>query len=657
MMDSTSDMFAIDAPHRLSEGIANQARTVGDVLLRRAEATPDRPSLFAKTGGVWAPISWAGAAERARSVARGLLDLGVEIGERVAILGPTQPLWNDFDFGAHFVGAVSVGIYPMQAADQVRYLLEHSESRVVFVSGEDELATVLEAAQGLESLRAIVPWETELFERFQASEPRLRPVDDFLGEPLAEDDLAARQAAIDPESTAILIYTSGTTGPPKAAMISHSNILALLRRGSEAFPFYEDDLLLSFLPMAHATERVLSFYLRVSNGVAAAYASSIGAVLQELGETRPTIFGSVPRIFEKVYGRVQGEMEKKPALVRSIFRWALGVGKVRTARLLAGDFDSGAPQRGETLRERLAHRLVFRKIHAAFGGRVRAFITGAAPISRDILEFLWAVGLPIYEAYGMTEATVVTHINRPGGARLGSVGRPIPPMEHRIAEDGEILLRGPLVFQGYFKNEAASRETLEGGWLHTGDIGEIDADDFLRITDRKKHLIITAGGKNVAPANIERAIKEESPLISQVHAHGDRRAYISALIAPSPLETLDWGVRHDLLPSAEYAALEKELLANPSARTDALNTAMARIVADRRFQKLFIEPVRRGNRNLARVERVRRFFLLDRDFSQETGELTPTLKVKRSEVEKKFADLFDQVYDDPDFALEAEPGG
>ena len=405
--------------------------------------------------------------------------------------------------------------------------------------------------------------------------------------------------------------------------------------------------------MAHVTERCLSFCGRIATGVPAAYASSVGAVLEELPEVRPTVFGSVPRIFEKLYTRVQSEVAKSSPVKQAIFRWADGVARRRLRARLAGE----SPGPLLELQHRLGMALVFKKIHARFGGRVRACITGAAPIAHDILEFLWAIEMPILEAYGMTEATVVTHINRLESFRLGTVGQPVPGIECRLGDDGEVLLRGPLVFKGYFKNAEATASTVVDGWLHSGDIGSIDEQDFLRITDRKKHLIITAGGKNVAPANIERAIKNQSPLISQVHAHGDRRPYICALIAPSPLETLEWGEKNGLLSGEDVARLGAELMADPSARSDALGAAMAKVVTERRFQELYREPVQRGNRDLARVEKVRRFFLLDRDFSVEGGEMTPTMKMKRKAIEEKYQDLFDRVYDDPDFALEAETEG
>ncbi len=644
-------MSGIDfkAPAGEVEGVARDARTVADLLRLRAERTPGAPASFEKRGGAWHGTSWQDVYLSARRVAAGFMDLGIEVGDRVAILGPTHAAWGIYDLGAHMAGLVTVGIYPHQSPEQVGYLLDHSESRVVFVADEDELRTVLEATRAAEHLRAIVPWTAGVAERFAGEDERVFSPERFRGEPLAEDAIAERQARVDPADTAIIIYTSGTTGPPKGAMITHANILAMLRSQPDIFRFRRDDLLLSFLPMAHATERVLGFYMRVNNGVAAAYASSIGSVLSELLEVRPTVFGSVPRLFEKAYAKVHGEVERKPAAVRAIFDWAVAIGRRRTRHLIAGE----PIPFFLALSYKLAHRLVFAKVHAALGGRVRACITGAAPTSLDILEFFWAAGLPVYEGYGMTEATVLTHITREGAVKLGTVGKPIPPCTCKIAGDGEILLGGPFVFKGYYKNPEATAETLAGDWLHTGDVGEIDDEGFLRITDRKKHLIITAGGKNVAPANIERAIKTKSPMISQVHAHGDRRSYVSALIAPSPLETLEWGAARGLLSADELAERQAELLADPTSRSEALERAMGRVAGDKAFQQLFLEPVRAGNQELARVERVRRFVVLDRDFSVEGGELTPTMKMKRKAIEEKYAEIFDRIYGDDDFAIDA----
>ena len=312
--------------------------------------------------------------------------------------------------------------------------------------------------------------------------------------------------------------------------------------------------------MAHAAERVLGFYGRINCGIATAYATSVGKVLEEVQEVRPTLFGSVPRLFEKAYGKIHAEMAKKSPVVQKIFAVAERVAKQAAPYRLRRQPMPLALK----VKYAVCDRVVYSRVRGAFGGRVRQFVTGAAPIALEILEFFWGAGLDIYEVYGMTEATVITHANRPGQVKLGSVGRVVEGIEQKIAEDGEVLLRGPYVFKGYFKNEEATSTTIVDGWLHTGDIGKVDADGYLSITDRKKHLIITAGGKNLAPANIENAIKNQSPLISQVHAHGDKRPYVSALVAPSPIETLELGVELGLVTGAELTERTQELMNNPT---------------------------------------------------------------------------------------------
>jgi long-chain acyl-CoA synthetase len=628
--------------------VSSSARTIGEMFLLRCARSASMPALFHKPGATWQPIAWSEFQERAARVARGLRGLGLARGDRIAVLGPTQPDWAVYDFGGHLAGLVPFGIYPKQSVEQVRYLLEHSEARAVFVDEKAEVETVLAAAKGVASLAAIVPWTEALHREAKAKDPRVRSPAEFAGEPLSDAELREIQASISPDDTAILIYTSGTTGPPKGAMISHRNILAMLDASAKATQWRQSDLSLNFLPMAHAAERVLGFYGRIDSGLPGAYAQSTGTVLDDLRDVAPTVFGSVPRIFEKAHAKIFSEIEKQKPAVRRLFAWACEVAKKRLELRLA---KRRVPLHLEA-RYRLADRLVFRKIRSAFGGRVRLMITGAAPTAPAILEFFWSAGLPIYEAYGMTEATVITHINTEESVKLGTVGRPIAPMEQRIAEDGEILVRGPWVFKGYFKNDAATREMLEGGWLHTGDIGRVDEHGFLRITDRKKHLIITAGGKNLAPANIEKAIKEQDPLISQVHAHGDRRSYVAAIVAPSPIETLEWGLPRGLATKEDLAARQAELLANPAGRSPALDASMAKVVAHPEFRERIREAVKRGNQHLARVEQVRRFVILERDFSQEQGELTPTLKLKRKEVESKYAPLFDRIYGEDGFALE-----
>ena len=640
-------MFEL-GPHVPVTCTADNARTVGDMFFLRRARSASRNALYHRPGDTWIAITWDEFYLRSARVAKGLLDLGFTRSDRVAILGPTQPPWAVIDLGAQLAGMVSFGIYPKQAPEQARYLLDHSEAKIVFVDEPKELETILAAAKDNKTLQAIVPWTKELYEKYRSRDPRIVSFERFEGEALHDADVRKIQDSKDPNETAILIYTSGTTGPPKGAMISHANILSLLSASARVTPFFQSDLSLNFLPMAHSAERILGFYARVANGVTGAYAQSTATVLDDLRSVRPTVFGSVPRIFEKAYTKILGEIEKKPPAVRRLFAWAVGVGKERIPYLTTG---RPVPRHIDA-RYKIAERLVFNRIRQAFGGRVRTMVTGAAPTARTILEFFWAAGLPIYEAFGMTEATVITHANRIGATKLGTVGRVIPPAECKIAEDGEILLNGPWVFQGYFKQKEATEEALAGGWLHTGDIGSIDEDGFLRITDRKKHLIITAGGKNISPANVEKAIKDEEPLVSQVHAHGDRRNYLAAILAPSPIETLEWGIPRGLATSEDVKRFTRELMDDPLGRSDALNVAMAKVVVHPEFRERMRAAVKRGNGKLAQVEHVRRFVILERDFSQSQGELTPTMKIRRKEVELKYAALFDKVYAEDAIGIE-----
>ncbi|HEY5945482.1 MAG TPA: long-chain fatty acid--CoA ligase, partial [Kofleriaceae bacterium] len=571
--------------------VAQHARTLGELVRLRMERSAHRPAHFEKRGDSWQPITWQQFFDRASRVAAGLLALGLSPGDRVAILGPTQPQWGAYDIGGQLAGMVTFGIYPKLAVDQVRYLIEHSEAKVIFVDEVTELATVIAAAKGIASLIAIVPWREADVAAGAAEDPRVISPARFEGELLAAERCKAIQDAIDPASPAILVYTSGTTGHPKGAMVSHRNILAMVSCVVGAFESYANDISLHFLPMAHAAERV-AFFGRINTGVAGAYAKSIATVLDDLQSVQPTLFGSVPRIYEKAYAKIHSEISKQKPAVQKLFAWAVRVGRDRLALTLA---NKPVPL-GLALQHRLADRLVFRKVRAAFGGRVRQMITGAAPTPLPVLEFFWMAGLPIYEVYGMTEATLMTHMNRPGHVKLGTVGRIVSSLEHKVADDGEILIRGPLVFIGYYKDAAATAEAVRDGWLHTGDVGTIDADGYVRITDRKKHLIITAGGKNLSPANIERAIMEQDPLIARVHAHGDRRSYVTAIVAPSPLETLEWGVARGLCTAEEVAQREAELLANPAGRTPALEMAIAKIVVDAEFRERIRDAVARGNK-------------------------------------------------------------
>ncbi len=639
-----------EGPQIRVQGTAPGARTLGEMFRLRVARSASTTAFFEKRskGGVFEGMLWSEAYERARCVARALLQEG-KPGERIAICGPTKTQWALYDLGAQLATMVSFGIYPRQTVEQVRYLLEDAQATHVFVDEAHEIETVLEAAKGLACVRRIVPWTHADYVRFAARDARVTSPHLYAEAPISDTEVMSIAAQSKPSDTAILVYTSGTTGPPKGAMIAHQNITSLLASSDEGLGFLVSDISLNFLPMAHSAERILGFYGRVHAGVPGAYAESTATVLEDLRTVRPTLFGSVPRIFEKAHARIYSEIEKRPKVLQKAFHTAVEVGVERVRRQLAKEPIAPSLE----AKWLLADRLFFQRIRDAFGGRIRYMATGAAPTALGILEFFWAAGLPIFEAYGMTESTVITHANRPGATRLGTVGQCIAPMETKIAADGEVLLRGPFVFQGYLNRPEATAEAKEGGWLHTGDVGEIDRDGYLRITDRKKHLIITAGGKNLAPANIEKAIKEEDALISHVLAHGDKRQFVSAILAPSPLETLDWGISRGLCTKAVLAERTRELMENPTMRTPELAAAMAPVIAHPEFQARLRAAVKRGNQKLAQVEQVRRFFILARDFSQEANELTPTMKVKRKEVETRYAAELTRLYEDPKFGEDA----
>jgi long-chain acyl-CoA synthetase len=635
------------SPRTPARSLAGEAATLGDLLGHRAAATPGRRAWRHKVGGRWIGTTWAQVMSRATALATWMIDQGVERGDKICVVGQTGPQWCIADLASQLCGAVCVGAYPTLSPPQLAYIVDHSDAKIAIVQGRDEVAKLRAEADATPKLERIVVWDADVE---VGDDPRLSRWQDALDTEPDAATVAVRTAAVDPADCALIVYTSGTTGPPKGAMLSHLNVLAVLRADS-VVAFDADDEGLSFLPMAHVAERILGFYNRVAHGTATAYATSVSAVLAEIKEVRPTLFGSVPRVFEKAYAHVQSQVAEAPPARQRVFRWAETVGH----RAVADWQEGRAARRRSRAAHLVADQLVFRRIREAFGGRVRFFVTGAAPIPRRILEFFWAAGFPIFEAYGMTEATVLSHANLPGRTRLGSVGQALSFIEHRIADDGEILVRGPTVFMGYYKDEAATRATVDAdGWLLTGDIGRIDDDGFLYILDRKKHIIITAGGKNLTPANIESAIKVEDPLISQVHAHGDRRPYVTALVTLSPLDVIEWARTRGIVPGAEADRLRAALLDDPLARPPGLEEVIAAASADADVRRRIVAAVARGNVALSRVERIKRVLLLPRELSLADGELTPTMKVKRKAIETKFAADFDRIYADAAAALVIE---
>jgi long-chain acyl-CoA synthetase len=628
--------------------ITPNAATLAELFLKRAEKTPHLPAYRRKINREWVASTWRDFADAASALATFLLDRGLGLGDKLTIVGSTRPEWCISDVGGLLAGAVTVGAYPTLTAEQLAYILEHSDSRVVIVEDMEQLSKVIEHKSNLPKLETAILWEAKGLDAELAKHTWVVPLERVLATKADRKRIDERIAGVKPGDTAIIVYTSGTTGPPKGAMISHQNITTLLA-SSSIMQVAEDDCGLSFLPMAHVAERVLAFYGRINYGTATNYATSIPAVLEEVKEVRPTIFGSVPRIFEKAYARIQSEVDKAPPGKQKVFRWA-----ERTGLSVVEHWQRGEKvPLGLRIQHKLADRLVFSKLRQVFGGRVKYFVTGAAPIPIRILQFFWAAGFPIYEVYGMTEATVVTHVNKPGAVKLGSVGKPLSFVEDKLAEDGEILIRGKTVFQGYYKAPEATAETIDAdGWLHTGDVGKRDEQGFLYIVDRKKHIIITAGGKNLTPANIENEIKTQDPIISQVHAHGDTRAYVTALMTLSPVDAIDWAREKNILTDqAEADRMKRALMENPLARPEGLNDVLAKVTRTPELRQRIAEAVRRGNQKLSRVEQVKRVLLLERELSLEEDEITPTMKVKRKNIEKKFATSFDRLYEDESFGI------
>ena len=641
-------MFDPSPPTAASaEYIARRTETVGEMFLERAARDGDKPAFYFKSGGQWQPVSWNGFAERAGAVASYLLGLGLQHGDKICMVGSTNPEWCYCDIGGQLVGAVTLGAYPTLTPKQLAYILDHADTKVAFVEGLEEINKILARRDELTKLEKVVVWNTEGADALMEAHDWLVPFERVLETPVDRSAIDSRVAAIDPNGTAIIVYTSGTTGPPKGAMISQANIMTIMRDQDEAFSVVEGDCSMSFLPMAHVAERVLAFYGRINTGMPTYFASSIAKVLEEVAEARPTVFGSVPRIFEKAYAKIMSAVEQAPPARQRIFRWAEHVGR-QAVQL----WQAGKPiPFGLKLKYRLADRLVFSKLRAIFGGRVQFFITGAAPIAPEILEFFWAAGFPIFEVYGMTESTVITHANVPGRTKLGSVGRALSVVEDRIADDGEILVRSKLVFQGYYKNPEATAETIVDQWLHTGDIGKKDDEGYLYTLDRKKHIIITAGGKNLTPANIENEIKASDPLISQAHAHGDKRKYLVAIVTVGAGEAVEWARQQGVIDGATADKHIKDLTENPLARSAELEALLREVGQNADVQARIVASVKRANESLSQVETIKKVYILDREFSVTEDELTPTLKMKRKNIETKFKETFDQLYEDEAFGL------
>ncbi len=557
----------------------------------------------------WQRLSWAELGRIVREIAGGLIHLGIQPGDRVAILSNTRPEWVYADFGALFTGAVVIPVYQANSPEECEYVLAHSAARVVLCEDESQVAKVDQIRERLPALEHVVAFEQASPQTISLSELQ------ELGAAHV-DEVDARASAIEPRHLCTIPYTSGTTGPPKGCMITHGNAIANCRMAGRVTTLGQDASVFLFLPLAHAMTRAAVIYAIDQDAELIFWRKDMQRLFQDLAETKPTLVLSAPALFEKFYGKATAAAHEAGALKGWVFDRSIAT----AVKARAAEREGRSPGLGALVGRRLANRLVLERVRNLFGGRLRLALSGAAPIASEILDFFDACGVPIIEGYGMTESTAMTTCNRPGSQRFGTVGQVVEPAEVKIAQDGELLMRGPHIFNGYYRDETATEATLKDGWLHSGDIGAVDADGFVTITGRKKDILITSSGKNVSPSNIENLLRQ-SRWISHAVAFGDRCPYIVAVLTLDPEEAgalaQHLGVATDLDTLATHPAVQAEL-------------------------QRFVDTVNVG---LARVEQVRRFAVLEGNLTVDNGELTPTMKVRRSVVKERHEDVIASLYE------------
>ncbi len=586
--------------------VGTGSRTMADLISLAAARHGGKPALKHKLGGEWVEVSYEQLDRTVTELALGLVELGIEPGDRVSILSHTRPEWTYACFATFAAGAVVASIYQTNSAEECHYVLHHSGARAVFVEDAEQLAKVRAVEADLPALEFVIVMESADADGSVLSLEVLRE----RGRGRAQAELDERLDGVTPDAECLFIYTSGTTGPPKACELTHGNYRAITSALETQDIVRVDECVYLFLPLAHALALVVQFLVLDVGATIAYWEKDPQKIVANLMELKPTFFPSVPRIFEKIHTLATSAVDARD------LEQATRVGiAVRQAQLRGEE----VPADLQAAFER-AEQALYVNVRNLFGGRLRQAVTGAAPIAPSILEFFYACGVPVMEGYGMTETASVASVNTLDALRLGSVGRPLPGVQVRIGEDGEILIKGPNIFKGYYRDAEATLETLVDGWLHSGDLGRLDEDGFLFITGRAKDIIITAGGKNITPANPEHALRYNR-WISQAVVLGDGRPYLVALITLDPEEAPAFAREHDLELDEVYRS---ELMrAEIQTAIDAVNS------------------------HYSRVEQIKRFEILPEDFSQPTGELTPTLKVKRSTVQQKYAETIDAIYRSP----------
>jgi long-chain acyl-CoA synthetase len=586
------------------------ADTIPARLLAQAERRPGSAAYYEKIDGQYRSSSWTEYAEQVRRAGKSLLAIGFPLDTKVTILGFNRPEWVIMDIAAMAVGGAAAGIYATSSPEEVEYITAHCDAPVILVENKVQLDKVLAVRRNLPALK----WIVTMRGAPKVEDSQVVSWDDFLamGATVPDADFDARMGALKPEGVATLIYTSGTTGPPKGVMLTHRNLTWTADNSEGVLPLVPDDSSVSYLPLSHIAEQMFSIHIPITKGYPVYFAESIEALLDNLKEVRPTIFFAVPRVWEKFHAGVVAELSHATGAKAKLAAWAQGVGREAVELENRGKKPSGL----------LAAKLVLagavhKKVKSALGlDRVRGAISGAAPISKELLEFFAGFRLPIIEVYGQSEGTGPTTFNRPGKTKFGTVGLAYPGAEVRIADDGEVLLRGGNVFAGYFKNPAATADTIKDGWLVSGDLGSFDAEGYLSITGRKKDIIITAGGKNVAPNDFESAMKD-NPLVSEAVLIGDRRKYLTALVTIDPQAAAEFADKHNLTGPLH---LSPEIRREIQATIDHLN------------------------KRVAQTSSVKKFTILPRELTIDNGELTGTLKVKRNRVTEHFAAEIEAMY-------------
>ncbi len=594
--------------------------TIPRIFLGKVKKYGDRVALREKEFGVWQEISWNEYCRHVRHFCLGLMELGLCRGDHVSIFGENEPEWLYSDLAVQSAGGVAVGVYPTNPAKEASYVIGHSESIFVICDNQEQVDKVLEVKEDLPKLKKIIVTDMKGLRRY--ADPMIISFESVgdIGSRVEEDvpDKYYRMVEqLRPEDVAIMVYTSGTTGPPKGAMLSHDNVMQFLKAQNQVLPQYDTDEIVSYLPLCHVAERMMSVFFPLNSGATVNFAESVETVTMDMGEILPTFYLAVPRIWEKMMAGIIIKMKDATWFKKNMYKICFPIGERMADARLSGE----AIPFSLKIMYGLGYLGLFRHLKKELGLlRARIAVSGAAPISPEVLKYFHSLGIPVLEGWGMTEETGIGTCNVPEDVRLGTVGKPIPGVEVRIAEDGEILLKCNHIFVGYWKDPEATAKTVQDGWLYTGDVGELDEEGRLKITDRKKEIIITSGGKNIAPSEIENRLKC-SPYINEAIVIGDGRKFLSALIQ-----------------------IEYDNVAKWAQERSIAYTTFKSLARNQKIYEMIKKEVHEANKDFAQVETIKQFRLLDKELDHDDDELTATLKLRRKTVYKKFGDIIEEMY-------------